>query len=75
MTTRLKTCYRIPFFYEPNFSALVKPLRAALSLQENKPAPKGKDEGDKNIYRSVAYGEFLLKKVGNNFDTGRGKYD
>lgn len=26
-------------------------------------------------YDSVVYGEFLMKKVGNNFATGKGKYD
>lgn len=28
------------------------------------------------VYEPVAYGDFLLRKVGNNFATdGRGKYD
>lgn len=26
-------------------------------------------------YKPVVYGEFLLSKVGNNFATGKGKYD
>lgn len=26
-------------------------------------------------YAPVVYGEFLLNKVGNNFNTGKGKYD
>ena len=26
-------------------------------------------------YESVVYGEFLLKKVANNFTDGKGKYD
>lgn len=66
------TNYRvsIPFFYEPNFSALVRPLRVAL----NQPDYRSK-EADTKIYHPVVYGDFLLKKVGNNFDSGKGKYD
>jgi hypothetical protein len=67
---------RIPFFFEPNFDALIKPLDAALRMQA----------GDTNFlhpaeeivikpnYEPVRYGEFLKNKVGNNFDTGKGKY-
>jgi len=70
------TNYRvsIPFFYEPNFTALVKPLRAALSLQKHDYAHNAWD-GSGKIYHPIVYGDFLLKKVGNNFDTGKGKYD
>ncbi|KAJ7780650.1 hypothetical protein DFH07DRAFT_437667 [Mycena maculata] len=59
--------YRVPFFFEPNFNAHVKPLAAAKRIQgetENIP--------DK---RSVVYGDFLMAKVGNNFVGGKGKYD
>ncbi|TRM60666.1 Clavaminate synthase-like protein [Schizophyllum amplum] len=61
------TNYRvsIPFFFEPNFTAHVRPLNAALRIQKS-----GKDHGggtgtDK---KPVVYGDFLLAKVGNNFD-------
>ncbi|KAG6910675.1 hypothetical protein DXG01_008719 [Tephrocybe rancida] len=57
----------IPFFFEPNFDADVKPLAAALRLQ---------DKEDRVEYRkSVIYGDFLMGKVGNNFsDDKKGKY-
>lgn len=57
----------IPFFFEPNFDAEVKPLTAALRLQE--------PEDRKECRNSVVYGEFLMAKVGNNFAGGKGKYD
>lgn len=53
---------RIPFFFEPNFTANVKPLTAALRLSGTDPTSKLKEQ--------VAYGEFLLAKVGNNFASG-----
>ncbi|PFH53898.1 hypothetical protein AMATHDRAFT_72926 [Amanita thiersii Skay4041] len=49
--------YRIPFFFEPNFDAVVKPLSAALRRQGHSVPHR---EG-------VVYGDFLLAKVGNNF--------
>ena len=65
---------RIPFFYEPNFNAFVKPLAAALRIHEGD--PKQQKLGPKRkSYEPVVYGEFLLKKVGNNFDEGTGRYD
>ncbi|KAI0699114.1 Clavaminate synthase-like protein [Cytidiella melzeri] len=64
--------YRIPFFFEPNFDALVKPLAAAARIQEGDPKVEGQIQ---KTYQPVVYGEFLLGKVGSNFDTGRGKYD
>ncbi|KIJ64438.1 hypothetical protein HYDPIDRAFT_90521 [Hydnomerulius pinastri MD-312] len=62
--------YRVPFFFEPNFTANVKPLPAAMRLiSEGGSAPK-------KVYEPVIYGDFLLKKVGNNFAVeGKGKYD
>lgn len=56
--------YRVsmPFFFEPNFDAHVKPLAAALRIQEKDPqlAPS-------KAYDPVTYGDFLLGKVSNNF--------
>ncbi|KAF5377963.1 hypothetical protein D9615_006707 [Tricholomella constricta] len=57
----------IPFFFEPNFEADVKPLAAALRLQE--------PEDRKEYRKSVVYGDFLMGKVSNNFAGGKGKYD
>ncbi|KAH6912844.1 hypothetical protein BKA70DRAFT_777135 [Coprinopsis sp. MPI-PUGE-AT-0042] len=55
----------IPFFFEPNFDALVEPLPAALRL-------KGVDKAEKE---AIIYGDFLLAKVGNNFATeGHDRY-
>ncbi|KAF9077680.1 Clavaminate synthase-like protein [Rhodocollybia butyracea] len=75
--------YRNPFFFEPNFNALVKPLAAALRTQEreNKDKLAGGDvqAGEIKVkskeYKPTVYGEFLMKKVGNNFADGKGKYD
>ncbi|KAG6903239.1 hypothetical protein C0995_000134 [Termitomyces sp. Mi166 len=57
----------IPFFFEPNFNADVRPLAAALRLQ--------KSEDRQEQRKPMIYGEFLMKKVGNNFADGKGKYD
>jgi len=62
----------IPFFFEPNFNANVKPLEAALRLQEKEARSTADDE--KAPYHPVNYGNFLLGKVGNNFSDGNGKY-
>jgi len=68
----------VPFFYEPNFTAVVKPLQAALRLQQDNGRrhfdSKFKDEGEKKTYDPIIYGEFLLSKVNNNFET-KGRYD
>ncbi|KAI0345757.1 Clavaminate synthase-like protein [Trametopsis cervina] len=64
--------YRIPFFYEPNFDAHVKPLAAAARIQEGGPVIKKKLQ---KKYEPVVYGQFLLNKVGNNFESGKGRYD
>jgi isopenicillin N synthase-like dioxygenase len=58
----------VPFFYEPAFAARVAPLPAALRLQTAK--ERAAAEGR---YAPVTYGEFLLKKVGANFDLSGGK--
>ncbi|KAJ7109721.1 hypothetical protein C8R43DRAFT_1091703 [Mycena crocata] len=61
--------YRVPFFFEPNFDAHIKPLAAAKRLQ----ASDGNVVPEK---KPVVYGDFLLGKVSNNFDIGgKGKYD
>lgn len=68
---------RVPFFFEPNFDALIKPLDAALRMQADVPnfLHPGMGTTAKPNYEPVRYGEFLKKKVGNNFDTGKGRYD
>ncbi len=67
---------RIPFFFEPNFDALIEPLPAAVRLQEEERAARGVHAGaPRKTYQPVVYGEFLLRKVGSNFDTGKGRYD
>lgn len=57
----------IPFFFEPNFDAHVKPLAAALRIQDEREAMKA----------PVVYGDFLLRKVSNNFDgdVRKGRYE
>jgi len=62
----------IPFFFEPNFTALIKPL-AAVSRSREK---EGTHEVPEHVRKPVVYGDFLVSKVGNNFAVnGKGKYD
>ena len=64
---------RIPFFFEPNFDAVVKPLAVVSRLKGEEP---GENSNVGLLRRSVVYGDFLVSKVGNNFDSaGKGKYD
>ncbi|KAJ7175853.1 hypothetical protein C8R46DRAFT_890706 [Mycena filopes] len=58
--------YRVPFFFEPNFDAHVRPLAAAKRIQGASGSIQEKE--------SVVYGSFLTAKVGNNFAGGKGKY-
>ncbi|KAI0051154.1 Clavaminate synthase-like protein [Auriscalpium vulgare] len=60
----------IPFFFEPNFNAVVAPLPAAKRLQQDDSQKK-----PAGTYSPTVYGDFLLKKVGGNFAQGKGKYD
>ena len=71
------TSTRIPFFFEPNFDAFIKPLDAALRMQaqDTNFLHPSKENEIKPTYEPVRYGDFLWKKVGNNFDIGKGKYD
>ncbi|EJU03244.1 Clavaminate synthase-like protein, partial [Dacryopinax primogenitus] len=77
--------YRIPFFYEPAFDALVSPLtgvdRLLSSLRDS--ADQQSEAyarvllAEKTVYKPVIYGEFLMRKVGGNFDKsgdGGGRY-
>jgi len=59
----------VPFFFEPNFDAVVEPLPAMLRLEEMS------EESKTNQYQPVVYGEFLYKKVASNFVLGKGRYD
>lgn len=71
MSHHLFDSRRIPFFFEPNFTANVTPLPAAERIlkQKEKQTPPVKK------YDPVVYGNFLLGKVSNNFAGGKGKYD
>ncbi len=64
----------IPFFFEPNFNGIVEPLPAALRAQEED-RKVGKLTSPRKTYKPIVYGDFLLKKVGSNFHTGKGRYD
>lgn len=56
--------YRVslPFFFEPNFDTLVKPLAAVVRAQD----ASGEKIND-GTYAPVVYGEFLKSKVTTNF--------
>jgi isopenicillin N synthase-like dioxygenase len=64
--------FRIPFFFEPNFDAHVKPLAAARRIQDEGTTGSKKTTGIDRRPQAVVYGDYLLMKVGNNFAT---KYD
>ncbi|KAI0632094.1 Clavaminate synthase-like protein [Trametes polyzona] len=71
------TNYRvsIPFFFEPNFDARVEPLAAALRIQEEDRMVCG-TLAPRKTYQPVVYGDFLLRKLGSNFETGqKGQYN
>jgi len=53
--------HSVPFFFEPNFDAIVKPLDAVLRMR-NKNDPEYKSQKV-----PVVYGDFLVGKVRNNF--------
>ena len=61
----------VPFFFEPNFTAHVAPLAAALRIQAQSRSDddQGGDGGkvDTSAYPAVVYGEFLKSKVASNF--------
>jgi isopenicillin N synthase-like dioxygenase len=60
----------VPFFFEPNFDAVVKPLDAVLRMDKDAP-----ESSYKSQKAPVVYGDFLVGKVGNNFVVGgKGKY-
>jgi len=60
----------VPFFFEPNFDAIVKPLDAVLRMEKGDPGFTCKLQK-----APVVYGDFLVGKVGNNFTVGgKGKY-
>ncbi|KDR82681.1 hypothetical protein GALMADRAFT_220671 [Galerina marginata CBS 339.88] len=63
--------YRVPFFFEPNFTARVKPLAAVKKTKEGEPI----SDTSTLVKKSIVYGDFLVGKVGNNFAVnGKGKY-
>ena len=51
----------VPFFFEPNFGAVVKPLRRCVERS-----------GRAEVHAGSTYGEHLLGKVGGNFYGGGG---
>ena len=68
-TGKVLTMHRIPFFFEPNFDALVEPLAAAGRIKDQIAL-----KGDSTRRKPVVYGQFLTNKVGNNFADGQGRY-
>ncbi|KAJ2998588.1 hypothetical protein HDV02_004403 [Globomyces sp. JEL0801] len=59
-----KSSYRVsvPFFFEPNFDAIIQPLDVCVQASGKAPA-----------YKPIMYGDHLLSKVTNNFDVGENK--
>jgi isopenicillin N synthase-like dioxygenase len=52
------SAYRVsvPFFFEPNFDAIVKPLKVCLDRTGGEP-----------LYEEVMYGDHLIHKIKGNF--------
>lgn len=73
-STVVLTHSSVPFFYEPNFDAVIKPLPAALRIQDGQSKTEGASKVNKT-YDSVVYGDFLVGKVVGNFDKSAGKYN
>jgi isopenicillin N synthase-like dioxygenase len=46
----------VPFFFEPNYDAIVKPLRKCVDRT-----------GGKELYEEVMYGDHLVGKINGNF--------
>ncbi len=60
---------RIPFFFEPNFDAVVKPFKSVARLRAKEGLVLEQDR------KLLVYGDFLIRKVGNNFEKeGKGRY-
>jgi len=61
----------VPFFFEPNVTANVAPLTAALRIQaqasSNGESGRDGENVDTSAYPPVVYGEFLKRKVAGNF--------
>lgn len=55
----------VPFFFEPNFDAVVKPLEAALRIHNVTRSSSSKPLAGR--FPPIIYGEFLKSKVGANF--------
>jgi len=47
----------VPFFFEPNFDAVISPIQSCID----------KDRGERKVPEKIVYGEHLLKKVSGNF--------
>ncbi|KAH9480529.1 hypothetical protein JR316_0007129 [Psilocybe cubensis] len=72
--TSVKRRCRIPFFFEPNFDALIKSLPVMERIRSEGGPVAAKAQLTSKM--SVVYGDFLVRKVGNNFAAdGKGKYD
>ena len=56
----------MPFFFEPNFDALIMPLDAVARLRARDGLHAVADT------KPIIYGDFLVGKVGNNFDKENG---
>lgn len=75
--------HTMPTVFRMGFTALTKQLSekrtvrfsARTSDQLALTIKRILDAGQRKVYEPVVYGEFLTKKVANNFDSGKGKYD
>lgn len=65
MIPSLNSTCRVPFFFEPNFTALVQPSPAALRIHNSEKA--NENASVEGAYPPIVYGDFLKGKVGGNF--------
>jgi hypothetical protein len=62
----------VPFFYEPNFDAVVAPLSKFCGGAGRGGGGEGDDEGREGCgarFTPIMYGEHLTRKVYSNFET------
>lgn len=63
--TRTSVLFRdgsVPFFFEPNLDAIVRPMPAAVRLQE-----KVGVKVDDRAYPPISYEQYIRAKVGSNY--------
>lgn len=59
----------VPFFFEPNYDAVIEPLDLQHLLSEEGGVGIGEDQRQRKSFPPIQYGDHLLRKVSTNFKT------